>query len=161
MPRNDGPATTETTGPERTAEMSDNEALGGLDWMLDDLTRRMPGVNRAVVLSTDGLLISRSNALSRDDAEHLSAVAAGLQSLARGSGHHFSGGAVQQTVVEMERLFLVVTAAGSGACLAVLAESDADLGRVVYEMNLLVKRVGRYLSTKPRSDLDAKANRGS
>lgn len=151
---------TDTTEPERTAEMNENEAPGGLDWMLDDLGRRLAGVNRAVVLSTDGLLISRSSELSRDDAEHLSAVAAGLQSLARGSGHHFKGGAVQQTVVEMEQLFLVVTAAGSGACLAVLAEADADLGRVVYEMNLLVKRVGRYLSTQPRGDLGEKASRG-
>jgi hypothetical protein len=53
-------------------------------------------------------------------------------------------------MVEMERSFLVVTAAGSGACLAVLAEAEADLGLLAYEMNLLVKRVGSYLSTQPR-----------
>jgi predicted regulator of Ras-like GTPase activity (Roadblock/LC7/MglB family) len=123
---------------------------GGLDWLLDDLLRRLPGAERAIVLSADGLLIGRSQTLHRDDAEHLSAVASGLQSLARGAGRHFGGGAVRQTIVEMERSFLIVTAAGAGACLAVLAEADADLGVLAYEMNLLVKRVGSYLSSQPR-----------
>jgi predicted regulator of Ras-like GTPase activity (Roadblock/LC7/MglB family) len=123
----------------------------GLDWLLDDLLGRLPGAERAIVLSTDGLLIGRSSSLLRDDAEHLSAVASGLQSLARGAGRHFDGGPVRQTIIEMERSFLIVTAAGLGACLAVLAEADADLGLLAYEMNLMVKRVGAYLSPKPRS----------
>lgn len=123
---------------------------GSLDWLLDDLLRRLPSAERAIVLSADGLLIGRSSTLERDDAEHLSAVASGLQSLARGAGRHFDGGAVQQTLVEMERSFLVVTSAGSGACLAVLAEAEADLGLLAYEMNLLVRRVGTFLSTRPR-----------
>jgi len=135
---------------------------GGLDWLLDDLLVRLPGAERAIVLSSDGLLIGRSGNLDRDDAEHLSAVASGFQSLARGTGRHFGGGAVRQTVVEMEFSFLVVTAAGAGACLALLAAADADMGMVAYEMNLLVKRVGVYLSTQPRSsDLAAEAGRGS
>jgi predicted regulator of Ras-like GTPase activity (Roadblock/LC7/MglB family) len=135
---------------------------GGLDWLLDDLLVRLPGAERAIVLSSDGLLIGRSGNLDRDDAEHLSAVASGFQSLARGTGRHFGGGAVRQTVVEMENSFLVVTAAGAGACLALLAAVDADMGMVAYEMNLLVKRVGVYLSTQPRStDLAAEAGRGS
>jgi predicted regulator of Ras-like GTPase activity (Roadblock/LC7/MglB family) len=135
---------------------------GGLDWLLDDLLVRLPGAERAIVLSSDGLLIGRSGNLDRDDAEHLSAVASGFQSLARGTGRHFGGGAVRQTVVEMEFSFLVVTAAGTGACLALLAAVDADMGMVAYEMNLLVKRVGVYLSTQPRSsDLAAEAGRGS
>jgi hypothetical protein len=57
---------------------------------------------------------------------------------------------VRQTIVEMEKAFLVVTAAGQGASLALLADADADLGMVAYEMNLMVKRVGTYLSSRPR-----------
>lgn len=129
---------------------ADAELPGSLDWLLDDLLRRLPSAQRAIVLSADGLLIGRSHTLERSDAEHLSAVASGLQSLARGAGRHFGGGGVRQTLVEMDRSFLVVTAAGSGACLAVLAEAEADLGVLAYEMNLLVKRVGSYLSTQPR-----------
>jgi predicted regulator of Ras-like GTPase activity (Roadblock/LC7/MglB family) len=130
--------------------MTANPDPGGLDWLLDDLVRRLPGAQRVIILSADGLLIGRSRTLGRDDAEHLSAVASGLQSLARGASRHFGGGAVRQTMVEMDNSFLVVTAAGTGACLAVLAEAEADLGLLAYEMNLMVKRVGAYLSAQPR-----------
>lgn len=112
---------------------------------------RVVGTEKAVVLSADGLLIGRSRALTTADAEHLSAVSSAFQSLALGTGRHFGGGDVRQTVVEMEHAYLVVTAAGDGACLAVLAEEDADMGMLAYEMNLLVRRVGTYLSAAPRS----------
>src|SRR4051794_29882893 len=122
----------------------------GLDWLLDDLLNRLPGAEKAIVLSGDGMLIGRSSTLTRDDGEHLSAVASGMQSLARGASRQFRVGAVRQTIVEMEDAFLVVTAAGVGASLAVLAAADADLGLLAYEMNLLVKRVGVDLSARPR-----------
>jgi len=123
---------------------------GELNWLLDDLISRVGSVRQAVILSTDGLLVGASQGLSREDAEHLSAVAAGFQSLARGAGRHFGGGEVRQTIVEMESAFLFVTAAGQGTCLAVLAEADADVGQIAYEMAMLVKRVGQHLSTNPR-----------
>jgi predicted regulator of Ras-like GTPase activity (Roadblock/LC7/MglB family) len=50
----------------------------------------------------------------------------------------------------MDDTFLVVTAAGRGACLALLAGADADMGMVAYEMNLMVKRVGAALKSEPR-----------
>ncbi len=129
--------------------------MNELDWLLDDLIKRVVGAQRAVVLSGDGLLIGRSGNLAKDDAERLSAVASGFQSLAKGTGRHFGGGEVRQTLVEMENAYLVVTAAGLGACLALLASEDADMGMVAYEMNLLVKRVGAYLSATPRSPVQS------
>ena len=122
----------------------------GLNWLLDDLVDRVPSVQRSVVLSVDGLMMGASKGLTQEDAEHLSAVAAGFQSLARGAGRHFGGGPVRQTIIEMESAFLFVTAAGRGACLAVLAESDADIGLIAYEMAMLVQRVGQNLSTSAR-----------
>ncbi|HWE91047.1 MAG TPA: roadblock/LC7 domain-containing protein [Pseudonocardiaceae bacterium] len=121
-----------------------------LDWLLESLTERVVGAQHAVVLSADGLLIGRSSGLSKDDSDQLAAMASAFQSLARGTGRHFGGGAVRQTIVEMEHAFLFVTAAGQGACLAVLAEESADMGMIAYEMNLMVKRVGLYLSSAPR-----------
>jgi len=122
-----------------------------LNWLLDDLIERVAQAERAVVLSADGLLIASSRGLGREDAEHLSAVAAGFQSLARGAGRHFGGGAVRQTIIEMESAFLFVTAAGRGACLAVLAAEDADIGLIAYEMAMLVTRVGQYLASPSRT----------
>lgn len=124
-----------------------------LDWLLDDLVNRVVGARHAVVLSADGLLVGRSTDLSKEDAEHLSAVASAFQSLARGTGRQFNGGRVRQTIVEMEHAFLFVTAAGQGTCLAVLGEEEADVGMIAYEMNLLVKQVGSVLSAPPRVDV--------
>lgn len=138
--------------------MGDVEQLSGsgkgtdadLSWLLDDLVSRVTHVDKALILSRDGLAIGASEKLSREDAEHLSAVAAGFQSLARGAGQHFGGGGIRQTIVEMENLFLFVTAAGEGSCLAVLSPATADVGLVAYEMAVLVKRVGPHLSVHPR-----------
>jgi uncharacterized protein len=124
---------------------------GDLTWLIDDLISRVGPARAAVVLSADGLLIASSSELPRDDAEHLSAVAAGFQSLARGAGRRFGGGSVRQTIVEMDSAFLFVTAAGSGACLAVLAAEDSDMGLVAYEMAMIVTRVGQYLTSPVRS----------
>jgi predicted regulator of Ras-like GTPase activity (Roadblock/LC7/MglB family) len=121
-----------------------------LSWLLNDLVERVPTAQQAVVLSADGLLMGASSGLSREDAEHLSAMAAGFQSLAKGASRHFRAGPVRQTVVEMESAFLFVTAAGLGACLAVLASSDADLGLIAYEMAMLVTRVGEFMNAPDR-----------
>jgi predicted regulator of Ras-like GTPase activity (Roadblock/LC7/MglB family) len=121
-----------------------------LTWLLDDLVARVPSAQQAVVLSADGLMMGASATLSREDAEHLSAMAAGFQSLAKGASRHFRAGPVRQTVVEMEDAFLFVTAAGMGACLAVLAASDADLGLIAYEMAMLVIRVGQTMDAPER-----------
>jgi predicted regulator of Ras-like GTPase activity (Roadblock/LC7/MglB family) len=130
--------------------MAEPRVAGGLDWLLDDLVSRNDQVWHAVILSRDGLAIGASRSITRDDAEHLSALAAGFQSLARGAGRHFDGGAVRQTIIEMENAFLFVTAAGQGSCLAVLSPSEADVGLIAYEMAMLVKRVGQHMSADPR-----------
>jgi predicted regulator of Ras-like GTPase activity (Roadblock/LC7/MglB family) len=130
--------------------VAQTKQTANLTWLLNDLVERVPSAQQAVVLSADGLLMGASAALSREDAEHLSAMAAGFQSLAKGASRHFRAGPVRQTVVEMESAFLFVTAAGHGACLAVLAAADADLGLIAYEMAMLVTRVGEFMSAPDR-----------
>jgi len=121
-----------------------------LSWLLDDLADRVDYFRQAVILSRDGLVVAASRGLSRDDAEHLSALAAGVQSLARGAGTHFGAGQVRQTIIELEQALLFVTAAGHGSCLAVLCPANADAGQVAYEMAMLVKRAGPHLVAQPR-----------
>ena len=130
-----------------------NEGINGLGWLLDDHVERVPSARQAVVLSVDGLLMGATRGLAREDAEHMSAIAAGFQSLARGAGRHFNAGPVRQTIVEMESAFLFVSAAGQGACLAVLADSQSDIGLIAYEMAMLVTRVGQTMAAPERSVL--------
>jgi len=130
--------------------VTQTKQTANLTWLLDDLVERVPTAQQAVVLSADGLMMGASSGIGRDDAEHLSAMAAGFQSLAKGASRHFKAGPVRQTVVEMESAFLFVTAAGQGACLAVLASSEADLGLIAYEMAMLVTRVGQNMTAPQR-----------
>ncbi|GAA1795452.1 MULTISPECIES: roadblock/LC7 domain-containing protein [Actinomadura] len=123
-----------------------------LGWLLDDLVHRLPHTRNAVVLSADGLLMASSEGMTQDDGEHLAAVAAGIQSLAKGAGTRFGGGPVRQTIVEMASAFLLVTVAGKGACLAVLAEEDADVGLIAYEMAMLVTAMGHHLTSPARTE---------
>jgi predicted regulator of Ras-like GTPase activity (Roadblock/LC7/MglB family) len=122
----------------------------GLDWLLDDLTKRVEHVRHALVLSNDGLVTGASTGLAREDAEHLAAVSSGLHSLAKGSGRHFRAGKVRQTMVEFDEGVLFVTAAGDGSCLCVLSDAEADIGQIAYEMTRLVNRVGEHLGVSAR-----------
>ncbi|MDS1271350.1 roadblock/LC7 domain-containing protein [Lipingzhangella sp. LS1_29] len=135
--------------------------IGQLDWLLDQLLERAAGTTAAVLLSADGLLLGSSSELPTEDAEHLAALASGLHSLARGAGEHFHSGQVLQSVVEMERAYLLVTAAGNGACLAVLAEAEANIGLIAYELNAFVNRVGSTLETSDRQTLGAPESSGA
>jgi predicted regulator of Ras-like GTPase activity (Roadblock/LC7/MglB family) len=131
-------------------EQSAVDAGSDLGWLLDDLADRVDHLRQAVLLSRDGLTVAASKSLSREDAEHLSALAAGVQSLAKGAGAQFGGGDVQQIIIELERAFLFVTAAGHGSCLAVLCSAQADPALIAYEMAMLVKRAGPHLAAHPR-----------
>src|SRR6516162_9940050 len=130
--------------------MTGGTAPGELNWLLENLVSTAAGVRQAVILSPDGLPLGNSPGLSAEDADHLAALAAGVQSLARGAGQRFSGGEVRQTIIEMDAALLFITAAGQGTCLAVVADAEADAGLIAYEMAMLVKRVGRHMVANPR-----------
>ncbi|MEU6217915.1 roadblock/LC7 domain-containing protein [Streptomyces sp. NPDC047022] len=141
------------TAPKAAGPNAAEKATGELNWLLDDLVERVANIRKAIVLSSDGLPTGVSKELSREDSEHLAAVASGFHSLAKGVGRHFDVGGVRQTVVELDEAYLFVTAAGDGSCLAVLSDAEADIGQVAYEMTLLVRRVGVHLGSAPRSDV--------
>src|ERR1022692_1009373 len=93
---------------QRGGVMDEQPAVGAardLGWLLDDLADRVDYFRRAVILSRDGLVVAASAGLNREDAEHLSALAAGVQSLVRGAGQHFGAGQVRQTIIELEQAF--------------------------------------------------------
>jgi predicted regulator of Ras-like GTPase activity (Roadblock/LC7/MglB family) len=130
--------------------MAQTDTAGQLSWLLDNLVDQVEHVRQALILSRDGLVVAASRGLTPEDSQHLSALAAGMQSLAKGAGRHFRAGQVRQTIIEMESAFLFVIAAGQGTCLAVLTSADANVGLIAYEMAMLIRRMGRYLAAEPR-----------
>jgi predicted regulator of Ras-like GTPase activity (Roadblock/LC7/MglB family) len=109
---------------------------GSFAWLITDFVHRVPGAAHAVVVSADGLLLAASRGLPKDRADQLA-----------------------QTVVEMANGFLFLMSVSDGSCLAVLGSPESDIGLVVYEMTLLVERVGQQLTPEMRAQLQGSAVR--
>ncbi|MFI7195485.1 roadblock/LC7 domain-containing protein [Nocardia nova] len=77
-----------------------------LDWLLDDLIKRLPGVRYAVVLSNDGMVLTSSATITREGAEHFCAMASALHGSAQSAGTYFEVGGVRQSVIELTRLLV-------------------------------------------------------
>jgi len=123
-----------------------------LGWMLDDALR-MPETRYAILLSADGLLIAHSARIDRDEAERQAAGMSGLQSLARSTAEFCGNPSTtwRQTVSEFDDGYVFLVAAGPGAYLAVSATPNVDMEAVSFRLQELVQRLGKELSSPPRS----------
>lgn len=133
--------------------MTENSApddLRQLDWLVSRFVDEVPDAAHAILVSADGLLMAASSSIPGERAEQVAAVSSGVASLAVGAARLFEGGAVLQTVVEMEHGYLMLMSVGDGSHLAVLTRDNADIGQVGYEMALLVDRVGRAVQAQAR-----------
>ncbi|WP_323185441.1 roadblock/LC7 domain-containing protein [Kitasatospora sp. NBC_01287] len=120
-------------------------------WLLGDFLQLVPGVEEAVVVSSDGLLLADSQQGMRSD--QLSAIVSALTSLAQGLARAIEFGGVKQTMVTMDEGHLVVMAISDGSCLGVYSSLGCDLGVLAYQMALLVERAGHALTPQVRSEL--------
>jgi predicted regulator of Ras-like GTPase activity (Roadblock/LC7/MglB family) len=134
----------------RDVSLDQRQDERNLDWLVTRFVDDVPDAAHAILLSADGLLMASSTSLPADRAEQVAAVSSGLASLAVGASRLFDGGAVLQTIVEMEHGYLMLMSVGDGSTLAVLTQESADIGQVGYEMALLVARVGRAVQAQPR-----------
>lgn len=121
-----------------------------LNWLVTNFVERVPSAAHAIVVSSDGLPLARSEGFPPDRVDQLAAVTSGLTSLTQGASRVFEGGTVTQTVVDMQRGLLIVMSISDGSSIAVLAAADCDMGLVAYEMALLVERVGGVLTPQVR-----------
>ncbi len=121
-----------------------------LDWLVSRFVDEVADAAHAILLSADGLLMAASASIPGERAEQVAAVSSGLASLSVGASRLFDGGAVLQTIVEMEHGYLMLMSVGDGSNLAVLTVESADIGQVGYEMALLVDRVGRTIQAQAR-----------
>lgn len=126
-----------------------------LAWTVERFSSEVPGVSHAVVLSSDGLLLTASASVDVDTAEKLAALASSLVSLAHGSSGLFDLGGCEQAVIRLERGFLFVTAITGGCALAVIAAKGCDMKIVGYQMALFADRMGHRLTPELRGELRA------
>lgn len=103
---------------------------------LGDVVRALAareGVRAAVLLGADGLPIEHAGP-TRDDAETVAALAAGVAQHAERLGEAAGHGALQAGVLEHEQGLVVVARAGRSEWLALLADADADVGPLLHDL---------------------------
>lgn len=122
-------------------------------WLINNFVAEVPGVTRALVVSSDGLSLAVSAGFEPERAEQLSAVASGLLSLAQGVSHLFDQGAYERTIVRMEQGYLLLTTIAEGCCFAVLAGEHSDTQVVSYQMAVFVEKTSHVLTPTLRSRL--------
>jgi hypothetical protein len=119
----------------------------GYGWLVSDFVQRVAGVAHAVIVEPDGRMRAGSRRLPPERAEQLCSIAARLMRLTEEAAASFKGGAVAQTMVEMELGYLFLMSIGDGSALATLASPRCDLGEVAYEMTTLVDVMNERLGT--------------
>jgi predicted regulator of Ras-like GTPase activity (Roadblock/LC7/MglB family) len=121
-----------------------------LSWLITDFQARVVDVAHAIVVSADGIPLATSGTMRPDSVPRLCAITSGLVGLAEGAARMFDGGVVAQSLVQMDRGFMLVRVIGGGSHLAVLAHPDCDMEIIVYEMGMLAEAVGHALNAAPR-----------
>jgi predicted regulator of Ras-like GTPase activity (Roadblock/LC7/MglB family) len=135
-----------------TESMTTRGSEHDLEWLLENLKDRTPGVRHVLVLSKDGLRLCFTHGLDVDRADQLSAMASGIQSLALSASAEFGTALGSgQSMVEFPGGVLLIVPAGEGAHLAVIAIDEADVGLVGHNMSELVEQIGGHLTSPPRS----------
>lgn len=124
---------------------------GQVRQLLDALVARSGAAGGgAVLLSNHGLVVAASSGMGQEDSEHLSALVAGVQGLARGACRRFSGGELMQSVIEMDSMLVFMVPAGEDACLAALAPAESDAGAVAFALAELAERLAANPPAMPR-----------
>src|SRR5690606_16171366 len=99
------------------------------------------------------LKLCHTSGLSTDQADHLAAIAAGMQSLAHGASMEFGDGAGggRHAMAEFYGGPLFIIAACAGAYLAVIVADVAEPRLAGHHMNELVEQIGELLSVGVRT----------
>ncbi|HEY6424179.1 MAG TPA: roadblock/LC7 domain-containing protein [Pseudonocardiaceae bacterium] len=116
------------------------------NWLLANFVRQTDGVIDAVAVSSDGLLMAKSEGLDRAAADQLAAIVSGITGLARGASRRFGFAGLRLVMIEMNGGFLIVSAVSYGSSFGVLLSEGCDVGLVGYEMSVLADRAGAVLT---------------
>ena len=126
--------------------MSVGEDAQEFNWLLNDFVKVTSGVTDAVAVSSDGLLMARSNTLDEAGAQQIAAIISGCVSLGQGATRCFGFENLNQIIIAMTGGYLFVSAMGTAGCLGVVATPTCDIGNVGYQMAMLVERAGKMLT---------------
>ena len=118
----------------------------GLGFVLDAFVRDTEGVAFAQTVSADGIHLASSNAFDRACHDTFAAIASGLASLTDSSVELFGLGHVSRQLIEASDGWILISRISDTAAIGVVANRQADLGLIGYEMARLARQLGPMLS---------------
>lgn len=124
-----------------------------VNWLLDNFVANTAGVEQALGVSSDGLLMAISAQMPRAEADKLAAMISGLTSLSLSASRLLAKGPLRQVITEFGHGYLMVSAISGGSCLGVVTSASCDLGAVGYESTVLVQRIGQLLTPELITEL--------
>ncbi|MFF3314121.1 roadblock/LC7 domain-containing protein [Streptomyces sp. NPDC003035] len=118
--------------------------------VLDNNLSRIAGIQGAVLLSNDGIMLS-AYLLERDRAERIAAASSGVAATMKAISREVGGGRVIRQLVEMDESYLCIVGCGEGSTLIVVTSRKARLGELGGEAVRTAQALGEWLGTPERA----------
>jgi predicted regulator of Ras-like GTPase activity (Roadblock/LC7/MglB family) len=118
--------------------------------VLDNNLSRIAGIEGAVLLSNDGIMLS-AYLLDRAQAERIAAASSGIAATMRAISRDVDGGRVIRQLVEMDERYLCLVGCGEGSTLVVVTNRKARLGELGGEAVRTAQALGEWLGTPDRA----------
>lgn len=116
------------------------------NWLVSRFAQHTAGAIAAIAVSADGLLIAMSTELERSNADRLAAISSAMLGLAHGVSESHPLGSPDKVIIELEHGYLLVCTISIGCSLGVLANKQASLGTIAYEMAMFANRATEVLT---------------
>ena len=116
------------------------------NWLVSRFAQHTAGAIAAIAVSADGLLIAVSSELERSNADRLAAISSAMLGLAHGVSESHPLGSPDKVIIELEYGYLLVCTISIGCSLGVLANKQASLGTIAYEMAMFANRATEVLT---------------
>jgi len=111
---------------------------------LDELMREDSDIQAAALVSLDGFTMASALPAGMQ-ADRVGAMSAAILGLGERAAAELGRGHLSQVFIEGENGYVLLIAAGSRAVLTAMADPNAKLGLVLYDMKATAERIGDVL----------------
>lgn len=112
--------------------------------VLEELTGSSADVEASALTSTDGLMIASSLPHGMDE-DRVGAMSAALLSLGDRAARELARGTLERVLLQGDRGYVIMSAAGSEAVLTVLARHNAKLGLLFLDIKRAAEALAKMI----------------
>lgn len=111
---------------------------------LQELNGSTADIEASALISTDGLMMASALPQGMDE-DRVGAMSAALLSLGERAARELARGSLQRVLIQGDRGYVIMSAAGPEAVLTLLARSNAKLGLIFLDMRRAVDALARLI----------------